>query len=117
MGDFRDLIVWREAKDLAVDIYKHSNEGFNSDYRFKTQLTSAVVSISSNIAEGDELNSNKQSVRLFNISKGSCAEVKSLLIIGHDIDYFTNEEFEKLYQKTDYISRMLYKLIKMRKTS
>ncbi|HIQ37317.1 MAG TPA: four helix bundle protein [Desulfocapsa sulfexigens] len=41
----------------------------------RDQIHRAVVSIASNIAEGDELNTNKQAVHFYFVAKGSTAEV------------------------------------------
>ena len=114
MGDFTKLQVWQKTKSLAISIYKLNNLNLERDFRYKDQLRSAAVSISSNIAEGDELNTNKQSIRHFYIAKGSCAEVKSLLIIGKEIEYINTEEFEMLYNECESISKMLYRLIQKR---
>lgn len=66
MGNFQKLIVWQKSKDLAVEIYKLTNDGkFNNDFRLRDQMRASAVSIASNIAEGDELQTNKQSVNFF----------------------------------------------------
>lgn len=52
-SNFQDLPVWQEAKDLAVQIYKITKEGkLKRDYGLSDQIRRAVLSISSNIAEG-----------------------------------------------------------------
>ena len=65
MGDFRQLRVWKKSKDLAVHIYRLTADidSLSKDFRFKDQMRSAAVSIPSNIAEGDKLDTNKQSIR------------------------------------------------------
>jgi len=64
MGDFKELKVWEKANDLAVFIYQLTEEGkIVKDYAMKDQMRRAAISISSNIAEGEQLGSNKQSVR------------------------------------------------------
>ncbi|MEZ4956378.1 MAG: four helix bundle protein [Saprospiraceae bacterium] len=89
MGDFKKLRVWQLAKDLAVDIYKLTieSENLSKDFRLKSQMSAAAVSISSNIAEGDELDSNKQSIRHFYFAKGSTAELLTQIIIAAEINY------------------------------
>lgn len=115
MGDFKKLQVWIKSKDLAIKIYKLTNEGkFDKDFRFKDQIRSASVSISSNIAEGDELNTNKQAVHFFYIAKGSLAELVTQLIIANEIGYITQDEANKLLEDCDHIGRMLHKLIQAR---
>jgi four helix bundle protein len=116
MGDFRSLRVWQAAKSLAVHIYEiTSSDIFQKDYRLVNQLRSASVSVASNIAEGDELNTNKQSIKHFHISRGSIAEIITQLIISQEIGYITKEKSEELIAECEHISRMLNKLIKARK--
>ncbi|HMO39135.1 MAG TPA: four helix bundle protein [Saprospiraceae bacterium] len=44
MGDFRKLVVWRRAKEIAVEMYKLTDEGiFSKDFGFKDQLRRAAV--------------------------------------------------------------------------
>ena len=71
MGDFQKLHVWKLAKDLAVDVYVivNANEKLRKDFRFAIQLTSSAVSISSNIAEGDELKTVKHGINHMYIAK------------------------------------------------
>ena len=88
MGDFRELKVWQRAKDLAVYIYRHTAIGeFSKDYGLRDQIRRASVSMPSNIAEGDELGTDKQSIRFFHIAKGSSAEVFTQAIIALEIGY------------------------------
>ena len=63
MRKFKDLRVWNEGMDLAVDIYGITRKGaFSEDYGLCRQIQKAAVSISSNIAEGDERGTNQQSI-------------------------------------------------------
>lgn len=109
MGNFRGLKVWEKAKDLAVEIYKLTKDGeFSKDFRFRDQIRAAAISVPSNIAEGDELDTNKQSVRHFYIAKGSAAEVITQLIIAQEVGYITKEEQNKLINNYEHVSSMLY---------
>jgi four helix bundle protein len=72
------------------------------------------VSIASNIAEGDELGSDKQSVRHFFIAKGSVAELLTQVIIANEIGYIDNIIKDYLVDECDKLSSMLTKLIRAR---
>ena len=118
MGDFQKLKVWQRAKDLAVSIYRIINLApFSRDYCLKDQIWRSAVSIPSNIAEGDELNTNKQSVNFFYIAKGSTAELLNQVIIAHEIGYLTTQNFDLLTDECRAISSMLTKLIQARSKS
>jgi four helix bundle protein len=115
MGRFRDLKVWQRAKDLAVFIYKLTTHGeFSKDYGLRDQIRRAAVSIPSNIAEGDELGTDKQSIRYFYTSRGSSAEVLTQAIIANEIGYLQNQDFLHIENECQSISKMLNKLIKAR---
>jgi len=115
MGNFQKLRVWQLAKNLAVKIYKLTkSQNYSKDFGLKDQIQRAAVSIPANISEGDEFGSNKQSVRHFNIAKGSVAELQTLLIISHEINYIDLETRNSLENECNMISIMLNKLIKAR---
>ena len=115
MGKFRDLKVWQRSKDLAVYLYKLTKKGqFAKDFGLRDQLRRAAVSIPSNIAEGDELGSNKQAIRHFYIAKGSSAEVLTQTIISLEIGYLDQKDFEHIEKECKTISGMLMRLIKAR---
>jgi four helix bundle protein len=74
----------------------------------------ASVSAPSNIAEGDEYGSDKQAVKFFYVAKGSAAELLTQSVIGHEIGYIADDEFQFIYEECKGISAMLTKLIKAR---
>ena len=84
------------------------------DFGLKDQIRRASVSIPSNIAEGDNLNTDKQSIRHFFIARGSPAELRTQLIISMDIRYIHSEKYEEFEKECDKISAMLTALIKHR---
>ena len=115
MGNFQDLKVWQRAKDLAVHIYRLTETGkFGRDFGLRDQIRRAAVSIASNIAEGDELKTDKQSVAFFHTAKGSCAEVLTQAVISHEIGYIDKDQFEYLNEECRAISSMLSRLIQAR---
>jgi four helix bundle protein len=115
MGNFQNLRVWQMSKDLAVRIYKLTNEELISkDFGFKDQIQRSAVSIPSNIAEGDDLETDKQSIRHFYIAKGSTAELLTQIIIGQEIGYVSESLANELINDCKLVSVMLTKLIKAR---
>jgi len=90
------------------------SKSFARDFGLRDQIQRASVSIASNIAEGDELGSDKQSVRHFYIAKGSTAELITQLIISNEIGYIEKEIEDQLIDECDKILAMLSKLIAAR---
>ena len=92
---YRGLVVWQNAKTLATDIYRLTNsETIKRDFSLVDQMRRSAVSVPSNIAEGDERKSDKDSVRFFHIAKGSLAELSTQLEIARDVGYFTTVQVE-----------------------
>jgi four helix bundle protein len=115
MGKFQDLKVWQRGKDLAVSIYRITGGGsFYQDYGLRDQIRRAAVSIPSNIAEGDELGTDRQAVRFFYMAKGSCAEVLTQTIIAFEIGYLAEKDFIYIEKECRNIAGMLTRLIQSR---
>jgi four helix bundle protein len=115
MGNFKELKVWQQAKELAVDIYRLTDQGFFiKDFGLRDQMRRASVSIPSNIAEGEDLDTDKPSVRHFYIARGSVAELRTQLIISMEIKYVPSEKYMELEKKCDNLCAMLTGLIKHR---
>jgi len=74
----------------------------------------AYVCVPSNIAEGDERDTNKDAIRFFFIAKGSLAELRTQLDIALRIVYISEEVFQDLEGKAVLIGKMLGSLIKAR---
>ena len=67
---YKDLMVWQKARDLAVCVYRVTNQaGLKKDYSLCDQISRAAVNIASNIAQGDERDTDKETIRFFFIAK------------------------------------------------
>jgi len=113
---FKDLIVWQKAKDLAIKVYKASGEGdLNRDFGLRDQVRRSAVSIASNLAEGDERDTDKESVRFFYIAKGSLAEFRTQIEIAYEIGYLKKQFYESIETECITLGQMIGALIKKRK--
>ena len=107
---FEELKVWQKSQDLAVVIYQQFAE--LKDFGFKDQIQRAAVSISNNIAEGFDRNTNKEFARFLYIAKASTAEVKSMLYLGERLNYLDATVSTQLREESDEVSKMIRGLIK-----
>jgi four helix bundle protein len=69
------------------------------DYVFCSQIRSAALSIMSNIAEGFESLTDKESINFLNYARRSCGEVRNDLYAGLDDGYITEREFLRIYDQ------------------
>ncbi len=101
--------------DVVDEIYLLTKEGdLARDFDLRSQMRRAAISIPSNIAEGDELDTNKQANRHFYIARGSAAELQTQITIARRQGYINEDTEIALNERLKMISRMLYKLIKAR---
>jgi len=110
---FEDLQVWRKAAKLCSEIYRGLRNIY--DFIFKNQITKSALSISSNIAEGFERDSDKECLRFLIYAKGSCGELRSQIYIGMKIGYISNNTGNDWIQLAVEISNMLAGLIKTKR--
>jgi len=112
---FRQLQVWQRSKALAVLIYKVTDTGrIVQDFGLRDQMRRAAVSVCSNIAEGDERDSDRDSSRFFSIAKGSLAELITHIEVAGEVGYLPTEKILELENECDTIGKMLGALIRAR---
>ncbi|MCD6556849.1 MAG: four helix bundle protein [Bacteroidales bacterium] len=107
---FEDIISWQKSRILVVSVYNLFKK--QKDFGFKNQIERAAVSVMNNIAEGFERKSNNEFRYFLYVAKGSVGEVRSMLYLAKDLNKISNEDFDKLYNLTIEISRLLAGLIK-----
>lgn len=106
--DFKTLIVWQKARELAQDIYRASaNFPQFETYAAKTQIIRAVASIGANIAEGNGQLYKKKQINFLNNALGSASETRHWLVLAMDNEYISKDDYERLEQKTIEIIKML----------
>ena|SRR3989344_2518110 len=95
---FKDLIVWQKSRDLAVEMYKLTEQFPKSElYGLTNQMRRAVISISSNIAESYHRFHKKEKQQFLAIAFGSGSELESQIEIAKILLPKLNyEEAEKL---------------------
>lgn len=108
--NFEDIIAWQKAKELTIKIYNVFEK--SDDYSFRDQIRRASVSIMNNIVEGFERKTNKDFAKFLYIAKGSCGEVRSMLILAIELNKITKNEYEYLFELSTEISKLLSGFIK-----
>lgn len=113
---FTDLIAWQKGHKLVLLIYQiiklfPSNERFG----LTSQMSRAVVSVTSNIAEGFSRQSDKEKIQFYHNALGSLTELQNQLLIAKDIKYLDKELFDKAAKQSIEIHKLINGLIKSRK--
>lgn len=109
---FRDLIVWQKAMRFVTELYRGTRCFPKEEiYGLTAQIRRSAVSIPSNIAEGFGRRSTDDYLRFLQIGVGSLFEVQTQLEIAKNLEFLATNEFEKLYEATREIERMLVSMI------
>jgi four helix bundle protein len=113
MNKFKELKVWQDSIDLAVEVYKLT-KSFPSEEKFGlvSQINRCVISISSNIAEGAGRNNEKEFRQFLGIALGSACELESQLIVSCKLNFISEDILKEQTDKLLYIQNMINKLIK-----
>lgn len=105
---FEKLNVWQTAIDLSKLIYTYTTEFPNTElYGLTSQIKRAVVSVSSNIAEGSCKSSAKEQAKFYEIAFGSLMEVLNQLILAQNFGYIKSESYYICRNKIEEVSRQL----------
>lgn len=112
MANFKELLVWQKSISFVTEIYRVT-EVFpkNEIYGLISQIRRSAVSVPSNIAEGSSRRSKPDYIQFLKISRGSCAEVETQLIISKNLNFLNEENYLKLNQEIIEITKMLNGLI------
>lgn len=113
--EFTDLLAWQESHKLVLMVYKIKFPR-SELFALSDQIRRAVVSVTSNIAEGFGRQTIKEKIQFYYQSHGSITEVKNQLIIAKDLNYIDNEEYLKILDQLGKAHRLLLGLITKTKT-
>jgi four helix bundle protein len=110
---YRDLEVWQRGIDLVEQTYQITDHfPAQEKYGLTAQLRRAVVSISSNIAEGWGYSSRKQYIHFLEQARSSLLEVETQFIIAERLGYITASALEGMLRETTTESKMLLSLMR-----
>ena len=105
---FEKLNVWQNSRELTKTIYKITKE-FPSDERYGliSQMRRAMISVSSNIAEGSSRKTKKDQAHFYTIAYSSLIELLNQIILSLDLIYIDNEQYLELRSSVELISNQM----------
>ncbi len=108
---FEKLNVWQQARQLTKEIYVVT-KNFPPEEKFglSSQMRRAVISVSSNIAEGSSRKTVKDQARFYTIAFSSLVELLNQLILSLDLGFLTEQKYIELRTSIELISNQLNKL-------
>ncbi len=109
--NFKELLVWQKAMDLAVFAYKLTGF-FPKEEKFGliSQIQRCAVSIPSNIAEGSGRVSTKEFQHFISIALGSSFELETQVILAFRFNYISNEQMAEFDLLVTPVQKMAFGL-------
>jgi four helix bundle protein len=110
--NYRELLVWQEGIKLAKVVYKLTEKFPRQEtYALADQIRRAVVSVPSNIAEGQARKAPGDFRRFLHIALGSLAEVDTQLILAQEFGYLAKDDMNIVDEQIQSLRKKLYALI------
>lgn len=110
---FKDLKAWQESHYLVMAIYKITGSFPTSElYGLTKQMRRAVVSISSNIAEGFTRKSKKEKIQFYFTALASLTEIQNQILIARDVGYLNPDVYSKEENRSVFVHKLINGLIK-----
>ena len=112
MRNFRKYQVWELGHQIALDVYKLTNDFPKEEqYGLTSQMRRASSSVPANIAEGCGRESEFEFKRFLVIANGSATELEYFLILVKDLNLVREKNIIDLVGQVDQLKRSLNKLI------
>jgi four helix bundle protein len=116
-ASYRDLIVWQRSMQLALSIYRLTEEFPKQEiYGLTSQLRRSGVSIASNIAEGYGRGTRGEYKQFLGIARGSNCEVQTQLTIAEELGYGRKEVLKNAEELSLEVGRMLTSILRKLKS-
>lgn len=112
MKNFKKLKIWQKGMELVMSVYKLADQLPREEkYGLRSQMTSAVISIPSNIAEGSSRTSKKDYVRFLEYSLRSTYELETQVAAIEMLNFGEKELTELILNQIDEEQKMLQSFI------
>ena len=109
---YRELFVWKKARLLAVHVYQSTEQFPKSEiYGLTSQIRRAVISVVSNIAEGQGRLTSGEFLHFLGQARGSLLEADAQLLVASDLSYLNAQQCETLSRELYEVLGLLNRLI------
>lgn len=110
VSGYRKLVVWQEAKNLVVLVYRLTEHFPKSEeFGLKSQMRRAAVSVMSQIAEGWLRRSRKDKRHYLEVAEGSLLELESEGEVAKEVGYWSDKHYGEFDRQRAKVTFLLYR--------
>lgn len=111
--DYRDLIVWQEAMQIAEQVYSLTR-AFPREETFgmKSQMRRAAVSIPCNIAEGFGRAQRKPFIQFLRVAQGSLKELETQALLSGRVGFLSPDQVDEVMFRCQRLGKRLVQYVR-----
>ena len=111
--DYRDLIVWQEAMDIAVEVYSLTREFPREElFGMASQMRRCAGSIPANIAEGFGRAQRKTYIQFLRIPQGSLKELETHTLLCGRVGLMSVERIAEMEARYSRLGKRLVAFVR-----
>jgi four helix bundle protein len=111
--DYRDLIVWQEAMDIAAEVYSLTREFPREEaFGMTSQMRRCAVSIPANIAEGFGRAQRRTFIQFLRIAQGSLKELETHTTLCTRIGLLSAEQASDIESRCSRLGKRLVSFVR-----
>ncbi|PSJ64461.1 four helix bundle protein [Kumtagia ephedrae] len=111
--DYRDLIVWQEAMDIAEDVYRLTKQLPRDElFGMASQLRRCAASIPANIAEGWGRGQRRPFIQFLRIAQGSLKELETHLALCVRVSLLESSEVSRVNERCSRLGKRLVQYVR-----
>ena len=112
MQNYKDLIVWRKAHELTLQLYRVTARFPRHElFGLTGQIRRCAASVGANIAEGTGRKGHAEFHRFLQMASGSTNELEYHFILAKDLGYLNSDLHDQLENRVIELRKMLSSLI------
>jgi four helix bundle protein len=110
---YRDLEVWQQAMDLAVECYKVTQRFPRTEmFGIVSQIRRSASSVPANIAEGHGREGRAHFIQFLRVAQGSLKELETHLLLSARVGFLQDNEGGPILRRCADVGKMLRGLIR-----
>jgi four helix bundle protein len=111
--DYRDLIVWKEAMEIAELVYSLTRAFPRGEaFGLTAQMRRSAVSVPSNIAEGFGRAQRRSFIQFLRIAQGSLKELETQAQLSARVGFLQADQVGGLLHQTERLGKRLVQFVR-----